>query len=125
LRRWSAIPVHGPGAVLLSGENARGAHRLFIAAACGTAPTLTEAAWDWILREEDPAILRVLLRVFNGASSARDARTLERAILESRVLCAEVARMMADETAMAEAEALVEEQRRREAERAGDVEGGD
>jgi hypothetical protein len=113
---WSA-PRDEATAACLAGEDPEAARHLLAAAVTARGPTLTEDAWGWILREEDPAVLGVVVRLAWSEPQTVEGCALKRAVLESRVLCEAIGRMMADEAVMAEARALLEDERRREAER--------
>jgi hypothetical protein len=60
-------------------------------------PMLTERAWAWILKEEDAAVLGLLLDLWSCEARSEETARVRRALLENRVLCVEVARMMGDE----------------------------
>lgn len=98
----------------VTGEDPDKAHSFFVAMA-NEQRRMTEDAWAWILREEEPEMLRLLADLFCCDPQSDEAGTLKRALLENRVLCEEVARLRKDSAAMAEAEALAGEARRREA----------
>lgn len=85
---------------------------LLVQIASERGPTLTEHAWGWILEEGDPGVLGVLLDLFCCEPTSEEGWRLRRAIVESRVLSAEVARMLGDEAVLAEGKALVEAARR-------------
>jgi hypothetical protein len=98
----------------LASANASDARRFFVAAASqGRVPRLTEDAWSWILAEEEPRMIRFLLRLFCCEPRSDEAFRLKRALLEGRALC-EAAARMAEEGAE-EAKALAMASRRREA----------
>lgn len=48
-------------------------------------PTLTEAAWDWIVNEDDADVLRLLAAL--AADTSRDTASARRALFENRALC--------------------------------------
>jgi hypothetical protein len=81
-------------------------------------PSLTEFAWDWILKEEDPMLLDMLLDLLCCQPGSDEVSRLRRAIMENRTLCVEMQRMMHDEAAMTEGKALIEEAERARATRA-------
>lgn len=81
---------------------------LLVQIASERGPTLTEHAWEWILNEDDPEVLGLLLDLFCCEPTSEEGWRLRRAVVESRVLCAEVARMLGDEAVLAEGKALVE-----------------
>lgn len=81
-------------------------------------PTLTEFAWDWILKEEDPMVLGMLLDLWCCQPGSDEVYRLRRAIMENRTLCVEMQRMMHDEAAMTEGKAVIEEAERARAIRA-------
>ncbi|APR77146.1 Hypothetical protein A7982_02493 [Minicystis rosea] len=76
-------------------------HRTIAALLARGGPTLTEDAWEWILREDDVAVLRFLV-----ALAALDPRTsavshVRRALFENRALCRYAAAASRDEPLMA------------------------
>ncbi|MCC6553471.1 MAG: hypothetical protein IT372_10695 [Polyangiaceae bacterium] len=105
----------GREADCLDGRDPEAARWLLLAAAESRDLALTEEAWAWLLQEEDPALLAVMARLACTEPRNDEGLLVIRALLESRVLCAEVARMMSDASLMAGARAaLLEEERRRE-----------
>jgi hypothetical protein len=56
-------------------------------------PTLTEDAWDWIDREEDPETCRFLAGLCRLDPPDGDQADLRRALLENRTLCRYAARL--------------------------------
>ena len=92
----------------LASDPAR-ARRLLVSMAGERGPSLTEYAWAWILQEEDPAMLGLLLRLFCCEPGSDEGSRLRRALLESRVLAQAVLRMLNDEVTMAKAAALLGE----------------
>jgi hypothetical protein len=70
------------------GPVSAGAARLTMArlvARCG--PTLTEAAWEWIEREEDPELCAFLAALAAVAPVDAEQAALRRALFENRALC--------------------------------------
>jgi hypothetical protein len=122
LFRGDRPPAPGPRApgdelfaACLAGKDVKAARlRIVLAGSGGRRPTLTEDAWEWILREDDPRLVGFLVRLFSSTPLSDEGRELKLALLSSRVLSEATASMMEDDALMKEAEALVEEQRRRD-----------
>jgi hypothetical protein len=50
-------------------------------------PTLTEDAWDWIEREEDPRLSAFLRGLSAMSPASAEQAAVRRALLENRALC--------------------------------------
>jgi hypothetical protein len=84
----------GPGSGCLAGKDLDEARRWMVAAGERGSALITEEAWGWMLREEEPAVVGVLVRMACARATDGESQKVQRAVWENRVLCAEVARMM-------------------------------
>ncbi|MFT3763930.1 MAG: hypothetical protein QM820_00150 [Minicystis sp.] len=77
-------------------------HRTIAALMARGGPTLTEDAWEWILREDDVALLRFLVALAALDPRTGAVRAVRRALFENRALCRHAAAASRDEALMAQ-----------------------
>jgi hypothetical protein len=81
------------------GPEPAGLRRTIAALLARGGPTLTEDAWEWILREDDLALLRFLVALATIAPAGAAAR-VRRALFENRTLCRHAAAASRDDALM-------------------------
>jgi hypothetical protein len=88
---------------ILRGEDTGALRRCLVRLLGGAGPTLTEEAWEWIVAERDPHLVRVLLYCAAAAMDVKPGATIKRAVFERRWLCEHVMEAMLDDARMAAA----------------------